>query len=61
MTLYDVREGDNWQSIAQRAGEGIVEATTLAIMNGYPVNEPAESWRSDQDCHSGIAGQGKQR
>ncbi len=39
VTLYVVREGDNWQSIAQRAGEGIVEATTLAIMNGYPVNE----------------------
>lgn len=39
VTLYVVQEGDNWQSIAQRAGEGIVEATTLAVMNGYPVNE----------------------
>ena len=39
VSLYVVRQGDNWQSIAQRAGEGIVEPTTLAIMNGYPVNE----------------------
>jgi predicted Zn-dependent protease len=37
--LYTVRAGDTWQSIAQRAGEGNVKATTLAIMNSYPVNE----------------------
>ena len=39
IALYVAREGDTWQSIAQRAGEDIVLATTLAIMNGYPVNE----------------------
>lgn len=37
--LYTVRAGDTWQSIAQRAGRGIVNAATLAIINGY---EPAE-------------------
>jgi predicted Zn-dependent protease len=30
--LYTVREGDTWQSIAQRSG-GAVEAQTLAVMN----------------------------
>ncbi len=39
IALYVAREGDTWQRIAQRAGEDIVLATTLAIMNGYPVNE----------------------
>ncbi len=39
IALYVAREGDTWQGIAQRAGEDIVLATTLAIMNGYPVNE----------------------
>ncbi len=39
IALYVAREGDTWQRIAQQGGEGIVEATTLAIMNGYPVNE----------------------
>jgi predicted Zn-dependent protease len=37
--LYTVREGDSWQSIAARAGGGNVKATTLAIMNGYAVNQ----------------------
>jgi predicted Zn-dependent protease len=36
--FYTVREGDTWQSIAQRASQGIVQATTLAIMNGSEVN-----------------------
>lgn len=39
ITLYTVREGDTWQRIAQRAGAEIVPASTLAILNGYPVNE----------------------
>lgn len=39
VALYVAREGDTWQRIAQRSGEGIVQATTLAIMNGSPVNE----------------------
>ena len=37
--LYTAREGDTWQSIAQQAGEGVINATTLAIMNGHAVND----------------------
>ncbi len=37
--FYTVVAGDTWQSIAQDAGQGIVASTTLAIMNGFPVNE----------------------
>ncbi len=37
--FYVVRAGDTWQSIAQRAGEGIIKASTLAIMNNHPVND----------------------
>jgi predicted Zn-dependent protease len=37
--LYTAREGDTWQSIAQRAGNGFVKASTLAIMNSHPVND----------------------
>jgi predicted Zn-dependent protease len=37
--LYTVRAGDTWQSIAARAGEGNVPASTLAIMNSHPVTE----------------------
>ena len=39
VALYDVKSGDTWQVIAQRDGEEIVLASTLAIMNGYAVNE----------------------
>lgn len=39
IALYVALEGDTWQRIAQQDGQGLVEATTLAIMNGYPVNE----------------------
>ena len=39
VAVYSVRDGDTWQSIAQRVGAEIVPASTLAIMNGYPVNE----------------------
>jgi predicted Zn-dependent protease len=39
LDLYTVQPGDTWQAIAARAGEGIVRATTLAIMNHSPVNE----------------------
>ena len=39
IAIYVVREGDTWQRIAQRNGQETVQATTLAIMNGYPVNE----------------------
>ena len=37
--LYTAREGDTWQSIAQRAGHGIVSATTLAIMNDHAIDQ----------------------
>lgn len=37
--MYTVRPGDTWQSIAARAGEGNIKASTLAVMNHYPVNE----------------------
>ena len=37
--LYTAREGDTWQSIAQRAGGGLVSANTLAIMNDHVIDE----------------------
>ena len=37
--FHTVRAGDTWQSLAQEAGQGIVPSNTLAIMNGFPVNE----------------------
>ena len=37
--FYTAQPGDTWQSIAQDAGHGIVPSNTLAIMNGFPVNE----------------------
>ena len=39
VALYTARDGDTWQSIAQGDGRHLVDARTLAIMNGYPVNE----------------------
>lgn len=39
IALYTVRAGDTWQRIAQRVGAEIVPASTLAILNGYAVNE----------------------
>jgi predicted Zn-dependent protease len=44
--LYTAREGDTWQSIAQRAGKGIVSASTLAIMNDHAIDQqPAPGTR----------------
>lgn len=43
IALYVARAGDTWQSIAQRDGEEIVTARTLAIMNGSPVNEQPQT------------------
>jgi predicted Zn-dependent protease len=37
--LYTARSGDTWQSIAQRAGNGIVSALTLAIMNDHAIDD----------------------
>ena len=46
LNFYTVGDGDTWQSIAQRAGKGLVSATTLAIMNGHAVTEqPAAGTR----------------
>ena len=39
LSYYTVKQGDSWQSIAQRAGRGITNAATLAIMNGHEVFE----------------------
>ena len=38
LAVYVARLGDSWQSIAQRAGKGLVSATRLALMNGFAVN-----------------------
>jgi predicted Zn-dependent protease len=38
--LYTAREGDTWQGIAERAGQDVIKAETLAIMNGRTVREP---------------------
>jgi predicted Zn-dependent protease len=38
--VYTAREGDSWQSIAERQGKGVIKAPTLAIMNGHTVSEP---------------------
>ena len=43
LSFYTVGEGDSWQSIAQRAGQGITNAATLAIMNGYEVSEQPQA------------------
>ena len=37
--LYVVRQGDTWDAIAARAGDGVVSASTLAIMNHHPVDQ----------------------
>ena len=37
--IYTVRNGETWQSIAQRSG-GVVKASTLAIMNDYEPGQP---------------------
>ena len=37
--LYTARAGDTWQSIAQRAGKGLVKASTLAIMNDHSIDD----------------------
>jgi len=37
--LYTARSGDTWQGIAEHQSKGIIKATTLAIMNGHPIND----------------------
>jgi predicted Zn-dependent protease len=44
--FYTVRAGDTWQSIAQGAGQGLVKASTLAIMNNHATtDQPAPGER----------------
>ncbi len=38
--LYVVRPGDTWDALAARAGDGVVLASTLAIMNHHPTDQP---------------------
>jgi predicted Zn-dependent protease len=43
--IYLVRQGDSWQSIAERSG-GVIKASTLAIMNGAePNSQPSVGMR----------------
>jgi predicted Zn-dependent protease len=37
--LYTARSGDTWQGVAEKQCKGIIKATTLAVMNGHPVND----------------------
>ena len=39
LALYTSRQGDTWQSIAERQSGGLVRPTTLAIMNDHAVND----------------------
>jgi predicted Zn-dependent protease len=39
LAIYTARTGDTWQTIAARAGTGVVKPTTLAIMNGRAVSD----------------------
>src|SRR5262249_34346800 len=39
VSLYTARSGDTWQGLAERQTKGIIKPTTLAIMNGHPVND----------------------
>jgi predicted Zn-dependent protease len=41
--LYTVRSGDTWDSLARRAGEEELRASTLAIMNNYEPNQPPKA------------------
>lgn len=38
--LYVVRQGDTWQSVAERIGQDTIPGSTLAIMNGRIPSEP---------------------
>jgi predicted Zn-dependent protease len=53
LDLYTVREGDTWQSLAQRAADGIVNAATLAVLNGF---NPSEQPRAGDRIKVPVAG-----
>lgn len=40
IALHVAGPGDTWERIARVAGAGTVEAATLAVMNGYAVDDP---------------------
>jgi predicted Zn-dependent protease len=40
LALHTVREGETWQSIAERETRGVVNARTLAVLNGSDPGEP---------------------
>ena len=42
VNLYVVRQGDSWQSIAERSG-GVVKPSTLAVMNGAEASSPPQA------------------
>jgi predicted Zn-dependent protease len=37
--LYTAKQGDTWQGIAEHESRGSIKPTTLAILNGHPVND----------------------
>ncbi|MGE3277013.1 MAG: M48 family metalloprotease [Vicinamibacterales bacterium] len=39
LDYYTARSGDTWEAIARRAGEGIIQPSRLAIMNGYAASQ----------------------
>jgi predicted Zn-dependent protease len=44
--LYTARQGDTWESIAERSGRGVIKPATLATMNGHSVtDQPREGQR----------------
>ncbi len=51
--VYTVRNGDTWQSIASRAGEGTIKPATLAIMNN---SDPARQPRPGDRIKIVVAG-----
>ena len=51
--VYTVRNGDTWQSIASRAGEGTIRPATLAIMNN---SDPARQPRPGDRIKIVVAG-----
>ena len=39
ISIYVVTDGDTWESLASQEGTNIISASTLAIMNGYALDE----------------------
>ena len=37
--LYTARNGDTWQGIAEHQCKGVINPSTLAIMNNHAVND----------------------